>query len=65
MNKGLKGARVRNLSVLKSVARAGTLLVCEKVGIKVGSTMKEKEPFRKRRIEKNITVSKKVIKPNR
>ena len=65
MNKGLKGARVRNLSVLKFVARAGTLLVCEKVGIKVESTMKEKEPLRKRRIGKNITVSRKVFKPNR
>ena len=59
VNKVLKCIPVRNLSELKYVARASALLVCEKVGVKTNHTINKKEPFWKRRTEKDIAVLKK------
>ena len=52
VNEVLKGVPVHNLIGLKNVARAGVLLVCEKVGIRGDQNKKAKKPFWKRRIEK-------------
>ena len=56
VNKVLKCIPVRNLSDLKYVARAGALLVCEKVGVSIDYAINKKEPFWKRRIEKDIGI---------
>ena len=52
----LKCIPVRNLSELKYAARASALFVCEKVGVKTDHTINKKEPFWKRRIEKDIAI---------
>ena len=56
VNEVLKCIPVRNLSELKYVARESTLLVCEKV-LKIDHIINKKEPFWKRRIEKDITAT--------
>ena len=45
VNEVLKCMPVKNLSNRKYVARAGALLVCEKVGVKTDHTINKKEPF--------------------
>ena len=45
VNEVLKCIPVKNLSNRKYVARAGALLVCEKVGVKTDHTINKKEPF--------------------
>ena len=52
----LKCIPVRNVSELKYVARASALLACEKAGVKTDNTINKKEPFWKRRIEKDIAI---------
>ena len=61
VNEVLKCIPVRNLSELKYVARASALLVCEKVGVKTDHTINKKEPFWKRRIEKDIAILRKDL----
>ena len=61
VNKLLKCIPVRNLSELKCAARASALLVCEKVGVKIYHTIYKKEPFWKRRIEKDIAILRKDL----
>ena len=61
VNEVLKCIPVRNLSDLKYVARAGALLVCEKVDVKTDHTINKKEPFWKRRIEKDIAILRKDL----
>ena len=55
----LKCIPVRNLSELRYVARVSALLVCRKVGVKTDHTINKKEPFWKRRIEKDIVILRK------
>ena len=61
VNKVLKCIPVQNLLELKYVARASALLVCEKVGVKTDHTINKKDPFWKRRIEKEITILRKDL----
>ena len=61
VNEVLKCISIRNLSDLKYVGRAGALLVCEKLCVKTDRTINKKEPFRKRRIEKDITILRKEL----
>ena len=60
-SKAPKGVPVRSLSGLKYVARAGALLVCEKVGVKTDHTINKKELFSKQRIEKDIAILRKDL----
>ena len=60
-SKAPKCVPVRSLSGLKYVARAGALLVCEKVGVKTDQTINKKEPFSKQRIEKDIAILRKDL----
>ena len=57
----LKCIPVRNLSDRKYVARAGALLVCEKVDVKTDHTINKKEPFWKRRIERDSAILRKDL----
>ena len=61
MNEVLKCIPIRNLSELTYVARASTLLVCEKVGVKKDHTLNKKEPFWKRRIETDFAIFRKDL----
>ena len=61
VNEVLKCISIRNLSDLKYVGRAGALLVCEKLCVKTDRTINKKGPFRKRRIEKDITILRKEL----
>ena len=56
VNEVLKCIPVRNLSDLKYVARAGALLVYEKVGVKKDQAINKEKPFWKWRIEKDIAM---------
>ena len=55
-NKVLKCIPERNLSELQYVVRASSLLICEKVGVKINHTINKKEPFWKQRIEKDTGI---------
>ena len=61
VNEVLKCIPVKNLSDLKYVARAGALLVCEKIGVKTDHVINTKEPFWKRRIEKDVAILRKDL----
>ena len=61
VNKVLKCNPVRKLSDLKYDARAGALLVCEKVVVKADHTINKKEPFWNQRIEKDIEILRKDL----
>ena len=56
VNEVLKCVPVGNLSELKYAARASALFVCKKVSVKTHHTINKKEPFWKRRIEKDIAI---------
>ena len=45
VNEVLKCIPLKNLSDREYVARAGALLVCEKVGVKTDHIINKKEPF--------------------
>ena len=49
------------MSELKHVARAGALLDCGKIGVKIDHTINKKEPFSKRRIENDIALFRKDL----
>ena len=57
----LKCIPVIYLSELKYIARASALLVCEKVGVKTDHTINKKEPFCKRRTEKDVAILRKDL----
>ena len=61
VNEALKCIPVRNLSELRYAARASGLLAYEKVGVKTDHTVNKKEPFWKRRIEKDIAILRKYL----
>ena len=61
VKKVIKCIPVRNLFELKYAVRASALLVSEKVGVKTDHTINKKEPFWKRRIEKDIAVLRKDL----
>ena len=61
VNKVLKCIPVKKLSDLKYDARAGALLVCEKVVVKADHTINKKEPFWNQRIEKDIEILRKDL----
>ena len=61
MNEVLKCIPIRNLSELKYVARASTLLVCEKVGVKIDHIIHKKQSFWRPRIDKGIATLRKDL----
>ena len=60
VNEVLKCIPVRNLSYLKYVARASILLICENDRVKTYHTINKKEPFLKRRTEKDIRIEERI-----
>ena len=61
VNELLKGIPVKNLSEIKSVGGASALLVCEKIHIKVGTTLKERKLIWNWHVEKTITILRKDL----
>ena len=49
------------MSELKYVVRAGALLDCGNIGVKIDHTINKKEPFSKRRIENDIALFRKDL----